>query len=71
MVELDYSHLIYAKQRASSFKSTIRRESFYIQKGNGKALSYRGNYPGDYAVFEATHPRLKLFQGTKIKVRKK
>ena len=49
---LDYSKF---KIRVGAF---TRRESFYIQKGNGRAWSWLGNYKGDYSVFRATRPRL-------------
>ncbi len=59
MPKLDYSKLVHAKERPQKGYSV--KNSFYIQKGNGKALSYRGNYKGDYAVFDATHPKLSLY----------
>ncbi len=58
--KLDYSKLIHGINGQKKPKKGYSRgeESFYVQKGNGRALEYRGNYKGDYAVFDATHPRL-------------
>lgn len=52
MSKLDYSRLIHSKEQP--VKSYTRKESFYLQKGNGRAGSYRGDYDGDFSVFKAT-----------------
>ena len=52
MSKLDYSHLIHREE--PPVKGYTRKESFYLQKGNGRAGSYRGPYKGDFAVFRAT-----------------
>ena len=49
---LDYSKLIHRNEQF--INGYTKRNSFYIQKGNGNAGSYRGNYKGDYSVFRAT-----------------
>ena len=52
MSNLDYSRLKHSKEK--TVKSHTRKESFYLQKGNGRAGSYRGDYNGDFSVFKAT-----------------
>ena len=51
-MKLDYNKLIHRNEKP--IDGYTKRNSFYIQKGNGKAGSYRGNYKGDYSVFKAT-----------------
>lgn len=52
MSRLDYSHLKHSNEQL--VKGYTRKESFYLQKGNGRAGSYRGDYDGDFSVFKAT-----------------
>ena len=52
MTRLDYSKLIHRNEKV--IKGYSVRNSFYMQKGNGRAGSYRGTYLGDYSVFRAT-----------------
>ena len=51
MSKLDFSHLIHSKE--PPVKSYTRKESFYLQKGNGRSESYWGKYKGDFSVFMA------------------
>lgn len=57
MPKLDYSKFIHRDERLKKGYSV--RNSFYIQKGNGRAGSYKGAYKGDFSVFRATRPVLK------------
>ena len=50
-MKLDYSKLIHKDEKPVGY---TKRNSFYMQKGNGRAGSYRGNYKGDYSVFMVT-----------------
>lgn len=54
---LDYSKLIHRNEQL--IDGYTKRNSFYMQKGNGKAGSYRGNYKGDYSVFRATRQQFR------------
>lgn len=57
MSKLDFSHLIHSKELP--VKSHTRKESFYLQKGNGRADAYWGNYKGDFSVFMSTWQTIK------------
>ena len=52
MSKLDYSRLKHSKEKP--VKSHTRKESFYLQKGNGRADAYWGKYKGDFSVFMST-----------------
>lgn len=52
MSKLDFSHLIHSKEK--KVNGYTRKESFYLQKGNGRADAYWGNYKGDFSVFMST-----------------
>ena len=52
MSRLDYSHLKHSNEQP--VKGYSRKESFYLQKGNGKVRRYSEEYKGDVSVFEAT-----------------
>ena len=57
MLKLNYKGLKhYQKQPVKGY---TRKESFYLQKGNGRAGSYRGSYKGDFSVFSATRRHFK------------
>ena len=57
--KLDYSNLIHGINGQKRGKEGNNKyNSFSVQNGNGRALGYRGDYKGDYRVFDATHPNL-------------
>ena len=49
MSKLDYFHLIHSKEQ--QVKGHTKKNSFYLQKGDGKADAYWGKYKGDFSVF--------------------
>ncbi len=62
---LDYSKLIHAKEKCRVGYSV--KHSSYTRRRKTNISAYRGNYKGDYAVFDATHPKLSLYSNYKIK----
>lgn len=62
---LDYSKLIHAKKSNKAGYSV--KHSSYTRRRKIDIFAYRGDYKGDYAVFEATHPKLNLYPSYVIK----
>lgn len=62
---LDYSKLIHVKEKCRAGYSV--KHSSYTRRRKTNIFAYRGNYKGDYAVFEATHPKLNLYPSYIIK----
>ena len=62
---LDYSKLIHAKENHRAGYSV--KHSSYTRRRKTNIFTYRGDYKGDYAVFEATHPKLNLYPSYIIK----
>jgi hypothetical protein len=62
---LDYSKLTHAKKSHRAGYSV--KHSSYTRRRKIDIFAYRGDYKGDYAVFEATHPKLNLYPSYVIK----
>ncbi len=65
MSKLDYSGLKHSKPEKVLGYSV--RNSFYMQKGTGKAGHYRGNYTGDRSVFSAARSVMNQSYDMKLK----
>ena len=57
MSKLDNFHLIHNKEQ--QVKGHTKKNSFYLQKGNGRADAYWGKYKGDFSVFMSTWQMIK------------
>ena len=62
---LDYSKLTHAKKSHRAGYSV--KHSSYTRRRKINISAYRGDYKGDYAVFEATHPKLNSYPSYVIK----
>jgi len=62
---LDYSKLTHTKKSHKAGYSV--KHSSYTRRRKIDIFAYRGDYKGDYAVFEATHPKLNLYPSYVIK----